>query len=137
MFGGIPEVLSLEHDHQPLFRRTMFRLLRHLLTDMTRLTIAQDPGEEFAIRGHNTVTAADDDGIIFYKDITRVHVLPERESFTIQVITPDLAVEMDFADAESVREALGLFEARKVLEVDSEAPNSVRITPLSAECAGT
>ena len=107
----------------------MFRLLRHLLTDMTRLTIAQDPGEEFAIRGHNTVTAADDDGIIFYKDITRVHVLPERESFTIQVITPDLAVEMDFADAESVREALGLFEARKVLEVDSEAPNSVRITP--------
>lgn len=55
---------------------------------MTRLTIAEDPGEEFAIRGHNTVTGSTDDGIIFYDDVTKVHVLPDRESFTIQVITP-------------------------------------------------
>ena len=96
---------------------------------MTRLTIAEDPGEEFAIRGHNTVTDADEDGIIFYDDVTKVDVLPEPGNFTIQIITPDLAVEMDFADADGVREALELFEAKKVLEVSLEAPNSVRIIP--------
>jgi hypothetical protein len=36
---------------------------------------------------------------------------------------------MDFADADGVREALELFEAKKVLEVSLEAPNSVRIIP--------
>jgi hypothetical protein len=95
---------------------------------MTRLKIAEDPGEEFAIRGHNTVTDAGDNGVIFYNDVTKVHVLPERESFTIQVSTPDLALEMDFADAEIVREALEWFETKKVLEVISDPPGSVRIT---------
>ena len=96
---------------------------------MTRLKIAEDPGEEFAIRGHNTVTDAGDNGVIFYNDVTKVHVLPERESFTIQVSTPDLVLEMDFADAEIVREALEWFETKKVLEVISDPPGSVRITP--------
>jgi hypothetical protein len=96
---------------------------------MTRLRIAEDPGKEFAIRGHNTVTDADDNGVIFYDDVTKVHVLPERESFTILVSTPDLALEMDFADADGVREALEWFETKKVLEVNSDASGSVRITP--------
>jgi hypothetical protein len=104
---------------------------------MTRLTVHENPGEEFAVRGHNTVTETDDDEIVFYWNVTKVHVVPEPESFTIQVITPDLVVEMDFADADSVREALGLFEAKKVLEVNSEAPTSVRIIPPSSEAAGT
>jgi hypothetical protein len=96
---------------------------------MTRLKIAEDPGEEFAIRGHNTATDADDNGVIFYDDVTKVHVLPERESFTIQVSTPDLALEMDFADADSIREALEWFETKKVLEVNSDPSGSVRIIP--------
>jgi len=100
---------------------------------MTRLSITEDPGEEFTIRGHNTVMDADDDEVVFYNDVTKVHVVPERESFTVQVVTPDFVVEMDFADAESVREALGLFEAKKVLEVNFDAPNSVRIMPSSSE----
>ena len=103
---------------------------------MTRLTIAEDPGEEFTVRGHNIVMDADDDEIVFYNDVTKVHVLPERESFTIQVLTPAFVVEMDFADADKVREALGLFEAKKVLEVDFETSNSVRIMPSSPESAG-
>ena len=41
--------------------------------------------------------------------------------------------EMDFADAEKGFEALGLFEERKVLEVNFEAPCSVRITPSASE----
>ncbi len=100
---------------------------------MTRLSITEDPGEEFTIRGHNTVIDADDDEVVFYSDVTKVHVVPERESFTIQVVTPDFVVEMDFADAESVREALGQFEAKKVLEVNSDAPNAVRIMPSSSQ----
>ena len=96
---------------------------------MTRLKIAEDPGEEFAIQGHNTVTDAGDNGVIFYNDVTKVHVLPERENFTIQVSTPDLALEMDFDDAEIVREALEWFETKKVLEVISDPPGFVRITP--------
>ena len=100
---------------------------------MTRLSITEDPGEEFTIRGHNTVIDADDDEVVFYSDVTKVHVVPERESFTIQVVTPDFVVEMDFADAENVREALGQFEAKKVLEVNSDAPNSVRIMPSSSQ----
>ena len=63
------------------------------------------------------ITDSEEDGIIFYNNVTKVHVLSECESFTIQVMTPDLAVEMDFADADGVREALELFEAKKVLEV--------------------
>lgn len=104
-------------------------LQRQFPTHMTRLTITEDPGKEFAFRGHNTVTDSKEDGIIFYGDITKVHVLPERESFTIQIITPALAMEMDFADADSVREALELFETKKVLEVDSAPPGFVRIIP--------
>ena len=100
-----------------------------ILANMTRLTITEDPGEEFAFRGHNTITDSEEDGIIFYNNVTKVHVLPECESFTIQVMTPDLAVEMDFADADSVREALELFETKKVLEVNSEVPGFVRVIP--------
>lgn len=102
---------------------------------MTRLTITEDAGEEFAVRGHNTVMDTDDDEIVFYNDITKVHVVPERESFTIQVLTADFEVEMDFPDADKVREALSLFEAKKVLEVDFDAPHSVRITPLPSSAA--
>jgi hypothetical protein len=103
---------------------------------MTRLTITEDPGEEFTIRGHNTVINADDDDIVFYNDVTKVHVVPERESFTIQALTPRFVVEMDFADSDRVRETLGLFEAKKVLEVDFDAPNPVRIMPSSSETTG-
>lgn len=78
-------------------------------------------------------TGADDSGIIFYEDVTKVHVMPDRESFTIHVLTPDVAVEMDFRDADRVRDALGLFETKKVSEVSPEVPNSVRITPLESE----
>jgi hypothetical protein len=100
---------------------------------MTHLTIAEDPGDEFTVRGHNTVIDADDDEVVFYNDVTKVHVVPERESFTIQVLTPDFVLEMDFADADRVREALASFEAKKVLEVDFDTPDSVRIMPLSSE----
>ena len=103
---------------------------------MTRLTIAEDPGEEFAVRGHNTVFDLDDDEIVFYNDVTKVQVVPERESFTVQILTPAFVVEMDFADADKVREALGLFEAKKVLEVDFEVSKSVRIVPSNPEPAG-
>ena len=52
-------------------------------------------------------------------------------------ISPALVIEMDFADADSVREALALFEAKKVLEVRSVVPSSVRILPSHAEAAET
>ena len=100
---------------------------------MTRLTISEDPGEEFTVRGHNTALNADDDEVVFYSDVTEVKVVPERQSFTIQVLTSAFAVEMDFSDADSVREALVLFEEKRVLEVDFDTPNSVRITPTSSE----
>jgi hypothetical protein len=100
---------------------------------MTRLTIVEAPGQEFAVRGQNTVTEVNEDGIIFYDDVTKVHVLPDRHSFTIQVITPDLDVEMDFPDADSVRDALAQFEAKRVSEVDAEAQGSVRIVPTEPE----
>src|SRR5271165_3599788 len=106
------------------------------LTHMTRLTIAEDPGEEFALRAHNSLTDTDDDEVIFYSDITKVQVVPARESFTIQILTPDLVVEMDFADADGVRNALELFEAKKVLEVDFQMPNAVRLMPTSSQIAG-
>ena len=104
---------------------------------MTRLTLSEDPGEEFTVRGHNTVLDADDDQVVFYNDVTEVKVVPERESFTIQVLTPTFAVEMDFSDADAVREALVLFEAKKVLEVDFGTPNSVRITPSNSKIRET
>jgi hypothetical protein len=47
---------------------------------MTRLTIAEDSGEEFTIRGYNTMADENDDEIGFY-------------------------AEMDFADADSVRKS--------------------------------
>jgi hypothetical protein len=100
---------------------------------MTRLTIAEDSGEEFAIRGHNTMADEDDDEIVFYADVTKVHVLPEPGNFTIQIIASDLTVEMDFTDADSVREALELFETKKVLEVNSAPPGSVCILPSFAK----
>ena len=103
---------------------------------MTRLTIAEDPGEEFAVRAHNSLTDTDDDEVIFYSDITKVQVMPARESFTIQILTPDLVVEMDFADADGVRNALELFETKKVLEVDFQMPNAVRLMPTSSQTAG-
>jgi hypothetical protein len=96
---------------------------------MTHLTIAEDSGEEFAIRGYNTMADENDDEIVFYADVTKVHVLPEPGTFTIQIITSDLTVEMDFADADSVREALESFETKNVLEVNSVPPGSVRIIP--------
>ena len=104
---------------------------------MTRLTITEDAGDEFTIRGRNTVMDTNDDEIVFYNEVTKVHVVPERQSFTIQVLTPAFSIEMDFADADSVREALSLFEAKKVLEVDFDAPDSVRITPSSASPEST
>jgi hypothetical protein len=100
---------------------------------MTRLTISEDPGEEFTVRGYNTVIDADEDEIVFFSDIIKVHVVPERETFTIQVLTPHFVLEMDFADADRIREALDLFEAKKVLEVNFEAEKSVRIMPSNSE----
>jgi len=96
---------------------------------MTRLTISEDPGEEFALRGHDTGVDADADAVVFYKDVIRVHVAPEQDGFTIQVLTTEAMIEMDFEDVEKVHEALILFEAKKVLEVDFDVPNSVRIMP--------
>jgi hypothetical protein len=100
---------------------------------MTRLTIIEQPTDEFSIIGQNGNTGGDDSGFIFYDDVTKVHVMPDRDSFTIQVLTPDVAVEMDFPDADRVRDALGFFETKKVSEVSPEIPNSVRITPLEPE----
>jgi hypothetical protein len=97
---------------------------------MTRLTIAEASEEEFSVYGRNAFTEADDEGLIFYDDVTKVHVLPDEQRFTVQVITPDLEVEMDFPDADSVREALDHFVAKKVSAVNAEAPASVRITPI-------
>jgi hypothetical protein len=98
---------------------------------MTRLTIAEPPGQEFSVRGRNAITEADDEGLIFYDEVTKVHVLSDEHRFTIQIVTPDLEVDMDFPDADSVRDALAHFEAKKVSEVDAEAPGSVRLTPSS------
>jgi hypothetical protein len=96
---------------------------------MTRLTITEDPGREFVLRGYNTSTDEDEDAIVFYEDVIGVHVAPEPDGFAIQVVTAESVIEMDFEDADKVREALVLFEAKKVLEVDFDVPNSVRIMP--------
>jgi hypothetical protein len=99
---------------------------------MMRITLSEDSGEEFAVRGHNTATNEPDDAVVFYDDVTKVHVVPGRDSFTIQVVAPELEIEMDFTDAEAVQKALEEFETRKVVEVLFEVPKSVRITPLPA-----
>ena len=88
------------------------------------------------IRAHNVLTDADEDAIVFYDDVTKVQVVPERSSFTIQVLTPSLVLEMDFADADAVRNALALFEAKKVLAVDFQGSNAVRLMPTDFETAG-
>ena len=44
---------------------------------MTHLSITEDPGEEFVFRGINTITGLREDGVIFYADVTKVHVVPE------------------------------------------------------------
>jgi hypothetical protein len=46
--------------------------------NMTRLTIAEAPEQEqeFSMRGKNVITEVDDDDLIFYEDVTKVHVLP-------------------------------------------------------------
>ncbi len=128
-FSHLKATIKSTSDELSLIVETPF-------THMTRLTITEDPGEEFTVRGHNSVTDADDDEIVFYSDVTKVQVVPETESFVIQVLTPDFVLEMDFEDADRVREALDQFEAKKVLEVDFDAPSSVRITPSSSEPAG-
>ena len=81
------------------------------------------------------ITEVDDDGLIFNEDVTKVQVLPDEHRFTIQVVTPDLEVEMDFPDADSVRNALEHFEAKKVSEVNASALGAVRLTPTEPETA--
>src|ERR1700751_932379 len=100
---------------------------------MTRLTVAEAPAQEFSVNGRNSITQTEDEGVIFYDDVTKVQVLPDEQRFTVQIITPDLEVEMDFPDAGIVREALGLFESKKVSQVGAEAPGSVRLTPVERE----
>src|SRR3979490_2878127 len=102
---------------------------------MTRFGLNQTPGEKCAARGRNTATGLQAYSVIFYNGMTRVLVLAERESFTFQVVAPDVEVEMDFANAQEVREALAQFEGKRVLEVDFDVPNSVRITPLASQRA--
>lgn len=101
--------------------------------DMTQLIIAEAPELEFSVLGTNTVTNSDDEGLVFYEDVSKVHVLPDERKFTIQVITPDLELQMDFPDTGSVSEALKLFELKKVAEVHAEAPGFVRLTPVESE----
>jgi hypothetical protein len=101
--------------------------------DMTRLTIAEASELEFSVHGRSSITEAQDEGLIFYDDVAKVQVLPDEQRFTVQVISPDLQVEMDFPDAGSVREALKLFESKKVSKVEAEAPGSVRLTPVELE----
>ena len=98
---------------------------------MTRLTVAEAPAEEFSVNGRNSITEGEDEGLVFYDDVTKVQVLPDEHRFTVQIITPDLELEMDFPNAGTVREALGLFESKKVSKVEAEAPGSVRLTPVA------
>jgi 2,3-bisphosphoglycerate-independent phosphoglycerate mutase len=101
--------------------------------DMTRLTFADASELEFSVHGRNSISEAEDEGLVFYDDVTKVHVLPDEQRFTVQVISPHLQVEMDFPDAGTVREALKLFESKKVSKVEAEAPGSVRLTPVELE----
>ena len=100
---------------------------------MTRLTVAEAPELEFSVFGRSSTTETEDEGLVFYDDVTKVVVLPDEQRFTIQIITPDLEIAMDFPDAGSVREALGLFESKKVSKVEAQAPDSVRLTPVAHE----
>ncbi|MFY9986219.1 MAG: hypothetical protein WAK31_15755 [Chthoniobacterales bacterium] len=97
---------------------------------MTLLIIAEAPELEFSVLGTNTITSSDDECLVFYDEVSKVQVLPDERKFTIQVITPDLEIQMDFPDAESVHEALKLFELKKVAEVHPQAPGSVRLMPV-------
>ncbi|MBV8212995.1 MAG: hypothetical protein JOZ08_07170, partial [Verrucomicrobia bacterium] len=81
---------------------------------MTRLTVADAPALEFSVIGRNSITEGESEGLAFYDHVTKLQVLPDEQRFTVQIITPDLEVEMDFPDAGAVREALGLFESKKV-----------------------
>jgi hypothetical protein len=100
---------------------------------MTQLTVVEAPAQEFSVNGRNSITETEDEGLIFYDDVTKVQVLPDEQRFTVQIVTPDLEVEMDFPDAGIVREALGLFESKKISKVEAEAPGSVRLTPVERE----
>ena len=96
---------------------------------MTRLTISDEPGEEFAVRAYNSTVEAEEDVIVFYDDVIKVHVASEHEGFTIQILVPESVIEMDFEDVDQVHDALMQFERKKVLEVDFDVENSVRIMP--------
>jgi hypothetical protein len=100
---------------------------------MTLLIIAEAPELEFSVLGTNTITSSADEGLVFYDEVSKVHVLPDERKFTIQIITPHLEIQMDFPDAESVHEALKLFELKKVAEVHPQAPGSVRLMPVESE----
>ena len=102
------------------------------LNIMTRLTLSEDAGEKFNARGLNTARNRDDEQIVFYRDITKVEVISESDNFAIQVVTKDVVVEMEFADADSVRGALRQFEAKRVVMVDFDTPGAVRISPSHA-----
>jgi len=103
--------------------------------DMTRLTVAKAPELEFSVHGRNSITEAEDEGLVFYDDVTKVQVLSDERRFTVQIISPDLEVDMDFPDAGTVREALELFGSKKVSKVEAEAPGSVRLTPVKPEAS--
>ena len=96
--------------------------------NMTRLTVADGPVQEFSVRGSSAISESDDEGFIFYDDVTKVQVLPDEQCFTMRIITPHIEVEMDFPDADSVREALALFESKKISEVNAQSSGSIRIT---------
>jgi hypothetical protein len=85
------------------------------------------------VKGWNTAIDSEDNLIVFYNEITKVHVMPEQESFTIQVLTPGVEVEMDFANAQEVHDALARFEEKRVLEVDFDVQNSVRFIPRNSK----
>ncbi|MBV8215899.1 MAG: hypothetical protein JOZ08_21995, partial [Verrucomicrobia bacterium] len=97
--------------------------------------VAEAPAQEFSVNGRNSITEREDEGLVFYDDVTKVQVLPDERRFMVQIITPDIEVEMDFPDAGAVREALGLFESKKVSKVEAEAPGSVRLTPVDPEAS--
>ena len=58
-----------------------------------------------------------------------MEVISESDNFAIQVVTKDVVVEMEFADADSIRGALRQFEAKRVVMVDFDTPGAVRISP--------
>jgi hypothetical protein len=46
---------------------------------MTRLTIAEAPAQEFSVNGRNSITETEDEGLIFYGDVTKVQVSPDEQ----------------------------------------------------------